>query len=110
MTNEHLPVSTLLMRAAGLCSVSGVTVAQRVQGDQDGESSVVGGVLQMHLAAVLSRLFLRCTNILSALILCVCVFRVLGRSAQERHILRNISTIKTVSNVHVSKVVLKSEM
>ncbi|CAN0251295.1 unnamed protein product, partial [Ectocarpus sp. 4 AP-2014] len=42
---------------AGLCSVSGVTVAQRVQGDQDGESSVVGGVLQMHLAAILSRLF-----------------------------------------------------
>ncbi|CAN0177470.1 unnamed protein product, partial [Ectocarpus sp. 13 AM-2016] len=37
----------------------GVTVAQRVQGDQDGESSVVGGVLQMHLAAVLSRLFHR---------------------------------------------------
>ncbi|CAN0422641.1 unnamed protein product, partial [Ectocarpus sp. 12 AP-2014] len=36
---------------------TGVTVAQRVQGDQDGESSVVGGVLQMHLAAVLSRLF-----------------------------------------------------
>eukprot|EP00752_Nemacystus_decipiens_P012313 g10918.t1 len=38
---------------------TGVTVAQRVQGDQDGESSVVGGVLQMHLGAVLSRLFHR---------------------------------------------------
>ncbi|CAM9497984.1 unnamed protein product, partial [Ectocarpus sp. 12 AP-2014] len=38
---------------------SGVTVAQRVQGDQDGESSVAGEVLQMHLAVVLSRLFHR---------------------------------------------------
>lgn len=48
----------ILFRGDGF-SPSGVTTAQRVQGDQDAESSVVGGVLQMHLDAVLSHLFHR---------------------------------------------------
>lgn len=54
---------TVLNSPPPLFVVPGVTVAQRVQGDQDGESSVVGGVLQMHLTAVLACLFHRCRSI-----------------------------------------------
>lgn len=44
-------------------------VKRQVQGDQDGESSVVGGVLQMHLNAVLGLLFDQVSELRSATIL-----------------------------------------
>jgi hypothetical protein len=44
-------------------SNAGVTVVARVRGDQDAESSAVGGVLQLHLPAIQRLLFHSTTGV-----------------------------------------------
>lgn len=38
-------------------SAAGISVAERVRGDQDSESSVVGGVMQLHMPAIRKLLY-----------------------------------------------------
>lgn len=47
-------------------TAAGVSVAQRVRGDQDSESSVVGGVLQLHVPAVRRLLYNRDVDVRKA--------------------------------------------
>ncbi|CAN0123669.1 unnamed protein product [Discosporangium mesarthrocarpum] len=59
LSAEEERVESGMARENMAASGKGVSIAQRVQGDQDAESSVVGGVLQMHVGGILSRLFHR---------------------------------------------------